>query len=317
MAAAAVTATGLAGAACSGPADAADGGAIRIEGAFGSTLLPRPPQRVVTLGLDPDADTVFALGVAPVAMSRVSSLPGGIAPWTVTGSPPPRLLDTTSGTPFEDIVALAPDLIVATTSYSLAADHAKLARIAPVLAYVTGPNTDRWQDSTRRIGTALARPAAAERMVGDVEAQITRARAGNPSLAGRTFTFGPVTPDGAVYTTRTTGDLSAAFLQQLGLVLAPQVQALPPSATPGKALISPERLDLLDADLVVLTYTSEDPALRARTESESLFSRLPAVRRGSYVAVDLPTALAMAFPSAPSLTYALGHVVDRLATAVH
>jgi iron complex transport system substrate-binding protein len=90
-----------------------------------------------------------------------------------------------------------------------------------------------------------------------------------------------VLPDGQVYTTQSTQDISAVMLQQLGLVLSPTVTALPASETPGKAVVSQEQLGVLDADVVILTYFSEDS--RTAFEGNSLFQQLPAVRRGAYI----------------------------------
>ena len=318
---AAVLGVGLAGCstgAAPAAAPSAAGFPVTVQGKFGPTVVPAPPRRVVTLGFGPDEDTVLGLGVVPVATTTNTALPDGIAPWAAAapGGAQVERLDAKLATPFERIAALKPDLIVATTSYSLERDHEQLARIAPVLAYATGPNTDRWQDTTTRIGQVLGRDAESARLVADVQGRIARARTDHPQLAGRTFTFGPVTPDGTVYTTNSADDLSARFLQQLGLVLSPRVRSLPASSTRGKAVVSPENLDVLDADLMILTYTSDDPGLRSRLETRPLFARLPAVRRGSYVALDIAPALAMAFPSALSLGYALDHVVNDLAAAV-
>ena len=312
------------GACATGPAASAPdtpsaaGFPVRVDGRFGPTIVPRPPQRVVALGMGPDEDAALALGMVPVAAAASDSLPGGAAPWVtqVPGGAAVEQVDTTAGLPFERIAALRPDLIVATTAYSLERDHDRLSAIAPVLAFSTGPNTDRWQDTTRRVGHVLGRDAQAEQTVRDVENRIAQARARHPQLDGRTFTFGPVTPDGSIYTTNTTADLSAGFLQQLGLRLSPRAQALAPSGTRGKALVSPEVLDAIDADVMVLTYTTQDPAVRKKVEGSPLFTRLPAVRRGSYVAVDLAAALGMAFPSALSLGYVLDHIVDTIAAAV-
>lgn len=319
--AAGAAAFGLSGCAAddTGPARPGVAGAgfpVTVQGAFGPTVLDAPPQRVLALGNGPDADTVSGLGVRPVAITSNPAIPGGVPPWSPSGPDRPELLDTTDGLPFERIAALAPDLIVATTAYSLAADHAQLARIAPVLAYETGPNTDRWQQTTARVGQVLGRAEDAARRVAGIEARIAQARDTHPVLRGRTVTFGPVTADGTIYTTCSDADLSAAFLQQLGLTLSPKARALPESRTRGKAIVAPELLNLLDADLLLLTYTTPDPAVRAKLEASPLFAELPAVRRGSYVALDVASAVGMAFPSVLSLGYALDHIVERLAAAV-
>jgi iron complex transport system substrate-binding protein len=318
--AAGVVAAGLGGCSTGGstatPLAAAPGFPVSVEGRFGPTVVPAPPERVVTLGYGPDTGTVLALGVTPVGIARDNNVPEGVDPWVSALGPAPELIQTLNGMPFEQIAALRPDLIVATSEYSLAQTHADLAKIAPVLAYGSAPNTDPWQDTTHRIAQVLGKVALADQKVQEVQQRIARARADNPRFAGRTFSFGPVTADGVVRTTRSTTDLSAVFLQQLGLTLSPKAQALPESSTKGKAVVSPELLDAIDADVLILTYTSADAAMRTRLEADPLFQNLPAVRRGSYIALEVPTAIAIAFPSVLSLEYALDHVVGLLAGAI-
>ena len=139
------------------------------------------------------------------------------------------------------------------------------------------------------------------------------AKAAHPEFAGKTFTFGPVYGNGQIYTISGTSDPSAGFFGQLGMKLSPTVTTLPPTSTPNRALISPEQLQLLDADVVILSY--DTPRTRATFEANPLFASLPAVKRGSYVGLDLGTAVALAFPSVLSIPYALDAVVPKLATA--
>jgi iron complex transport system substrate-binding protein len=289
---------------------------VRIPGKFGDTVVPTPPKRIVALGQGPDADAAVALGVAPVAVTRDPTAAGGIQPWLeqrLTGQPP-TLLDTNDGPPLEQIAALRPDLIVATTYYPLAQFHDKLAGIAPVLAYANGPNVDRWQDNMTRLGKALGRAEAAATAVAGVQRTIIDDRAAHSAFKGKTFTFGPVQPDGKIYTTSTASDLSAALLAGLGLTLSPRVTTLPPSSTKGKSIISPEQLDLLDADVLILTYIT--PEQQKKLEASALFKRLPAVRRGAYVVLPLPVAVAMAFPSVLSVPYALQQTIPLLDKAI-
>lgn len=320
--AAGIAALGIAGCETTAPAPAAPaagaGFPVRVDGKFGPTEIKSPPQRVVAIGLGPDAAAAVGLGVLPIAASKDTSIPGGVPPWlsTALAGRPMELITTSPAMPFEQIAALRPDLIIATTAYSLAQDHDRLSQIAPVLAYTTGPNVDRWQDTTVRVGEVLGRADDARKQVADTEARIAAAAKAHPGLAGKTFTFGPVLPDGSVYTTRSATDLSAVFLQQLGLTLAPRAAALPESTTRGKALVSKELLDVIDADVVILAYLSADPAARTRFESDPLFQRIPAVQRGSYVALDAASAIAMAFPSVLALNYALDHVVEQVAKVV-
>ena len=90
--------------------------------------------------------------------------------------------------------------------------------------------------------------------------------------------------------------------------------SLPASSTKGKSIVGPERLDVLDADVPILTYIT--PAQQSKLEANPLFQRLPAVQRGAYIALPLPVSVAMAFPSALSIPYALNKAVPLLAKAL-
>lgn len=289
---------------------------VSVSGKFGQTTVPAPPRRIVALGQQPDGDAALALGVAPVALAKDPTAVGGIQPWTKAklAGQAPTLLETQDGPPLEQITALKPDLIIATTFYSLEQYHDQLSKIAPVLAYTTGPNTDPWQDTITRLGRLLDRDDRARSVIAGVEHTIDADRTAHPEFAGKTFTFGPVQADGTIYTTSSRSDLSAALLAQLGLTLSPKVLNLPASSTRGKSIVSLERLDVLDADVLILTYIT--PAQQTKLEANPLFRRLPAVRRGAYIALPLPVSVAMAFPSALSIPYALSKAVPLLAKAL-
>lgn len=128
------------------------------------------------------------------------------------------------------------------------------------------------------------------------------------------FTIGPVQADGTVTTINSATDASAVFLSQLGLTLSPAVTGLATGPIPGRAPISPERLGVLDADVLILTFNT--PQAQQRMEANPLFQQIRAVRAGRYVPLDLPTAIAIAFPSALSIPYALKVSVPKVAAAV-
>ena len=319
---------GLAGAALaacgrsepSAPAASAVDGAfpVTVEGVEGPTTVDAPPRRVVTVGTYRDIDAALAVGVVPVAAAKLPPMvPGGITPWArerIGGSPMPELFETTGGMPFERIAALAPDVLLATDHSGLANDYPTLSGIAPTLSSASGYNKDTWQVTTDRVGRLLGRAGAATDAIARVEAAIRTARAQNPGFAGRTFTIGPVTPDGVVYTINSENDASARFLSDLGLTLSPSVRGLAPDRLPGRAVVSPELLRMLDADVMVLSFSTA--ASRARLEAEPVFRQLPAVRRGAYVPVDTTTAVAIAFPSAVSIPYGLQKSIPPIAAAL-
>jgi iron complex transport system substrate-binding protein len=100
----------------------------------------------------------------------------------------------------------------------------------------------------------------------------------------------------------------------IGLVLSASVTDPPDAAFHGRALVSAENLDLIDADVVLLTYNS--PEAQTEIEANAVFNTIPAVKRGAYVALDLPTALAIAFPSALSIRYGLEQIVPKIRAAI-
>jgi iron complex transport system substrate-binding protein len=286
---------------------------VTVAGKEGSVTVRSAPKRVVAAGYLRDTDLALALGLPLVGASKNSAFPSGLAPWQKPAAKP-ELFDTTDGLPLEKIVALRPDLILATDDYGLAKDYASLAEIAPTLSYETGVGADSWQTMTTRVGKATGKEAGAKRLVKQTEAAITSAKAKNGVLAGKTFTFGPVSSPNSIYTINSTADASAEFFAQLGMVLSPKVTSLPDSSTPRRAQISAEHLDLLDADVLLLAYPNAET--RKQFEAQPLFKKLSAVKRGSYIALDMGAAIALAFPSVLSIPYGLTTVVPRLVTAV-
>ena len=182
-----------------------------------------------------------------------------------------------------------------------------------------GPSTtadeENWQETTTRVGEAVGRVDEARRLVEDTDALLTSVRDAHPAWVGRTFTFGPVVPGQQLYTVSSTAYPSAALLTQLGLVLAPAVTALPKSETPGRANVSLENLGVLDADVLMLVHFGGDGP-RTEFERAPLFQQVPAVRRGSYVAVEPSVALGLAFPSVLNIPYSVERVTPQLEAAL-
>jgi iron complex transport system substrate-binding protein len=301
----------LALAACGSGGDSGSG--LSIENKLGTARIDGRPERVVALDF-PSADAAIALGVVPVAMAEVDYVEGGLQPWTANalGGKRPELLATTSGIPLEKVAALRPDLILATNTYGLSKAYDKLARIAPVVAYAQGEGVDPWQRSAVRIGRALGREGRARELVARIRRYVARARRANPAFTGSTVSFYNFY-EGDPWVINTASDFSIRFLSELGFRLPPAVAALKGDGQ-GRAQISQERLDLLEADVIMAT--SPDPGSLRAFERSSLFRELDTIKRGAYVSLDLPTATSMAFPSALSVPYSLRQVVPKLAAAL-
>jgi len=286
---------------------------VTVAGQAGPVTVPAAPRRVVAAGYLRDTDLALALGANLVGAARSTSWPSGLAPWQKPTTKP-TLFATGDGLPTEQLAALHPDLILASDDYTLAKDYATLSKIAPTLSYRQGVGTDSWEDMTTRAGQVLGKTAEATKLVADTRAKIASLRAQHPELTGKTFTFGPVSGLDSIFTISRSDDASAVFFSQLGMKLAPAVTSLPPSATAGRSLVSAERIEVLDADVLIIAYTK--PGARAELEGNQLFKRLEAVQRGSYVALDLTTAIAVAFPSVLSIPFGLDATVPLLSTAV-
>lgn len=287
------------------------------------TASPTPlATRVVSLGQSIDADALIALGITPVAMSAAFRQESGFHPWTAAalGSRVVELVRDTDGggLPFEQVAALKPDLIVATTynttNNDYDTDRPRLEQIAKVLGPTSTTQRDTWQQSTIRVGEAVGLGNEARRLVEDTEAKLTAVRDAHPDWESKTYTNGPVAAPGEVYTISSAQDTSAIVLGQLGLVLSPKVTTLS-SPYPGRAQISLEQLNVLDADAVMLTYFTEES--RTALEGNPLFQQLPAVQRGAYFPLATEVGVGLAYPSVLSIPYVLDRIVPQLTQALN
>ncbi|MGH3972028.1 MAG: iron-siderophore ABC transporter substrate-binding protein [Pseudonocardiaceae bacterium] len=283
---------------------------VTLTGKEGTATISAPPEQVVALGFQRDAETALALGVTPIAMTASVIFPSGIAPWAeaVLTNRKPELLNTANGFPFEKIAALRPDVILATDSYELTDAYDRLTQIAPTVSYVEGPDSDTWQQRVELIGKALGRAEQAKQVLADTQNKINQAATDNPAFAGKTFSFSYVA--GGVLEALVGDDASVTFLEQLGLTISPKLVTLPESE-PGRAPISRENLGVLDAEVMIATaQTDED---RELLESNPLFSQLNAVKNGNFILIPFPVSVATGFPSPLSIPYALDNIVPAVA----
>lgn len=294
-----------------------DAAGVTISSRFGSATIEGTPRRVVALSWT-DADLALQVGVVPVGMQRVQTNPSGREPWQEAeiarlGAPQPKLFSTASGVPLETVAALRPALILATKDYHLdAASWKRLSEIAPVVGFRRTPNEGAWQDDAIRAGRALGREDRAREVVAAAGRDAERIRARSPRLRGTTYSLAVQATGSSFFTVNSTKDVSARFLKSLGIELTPSVQALPTGSIPGRAEVSAERADVMDADLVLATGTPDGVQEFRRSP---LVQRLPAVRSGRFLELDPPTAQSMAFPSAMSLRWAMRTVVPRIERA--
>jgi iron complex transport system substrate-binding protein len=294
---------------------------VTVEQKLGPVTIEKAPRRVVALDY-PSADAALALGVTPVGMYEVTYVEGGIQSWTKDAlkGARPELINTDKGFPFEKIAALRPDVILATNTYPLIADAwDKLNAIAPVVGHVGTPGKDPWQVGVRQVGQALGREQQADALIAKTEGRIRKVREEHPEFAGKRLSFFNFVPGDGLYVIDKDSDASMKFLIGLGFGGVPDsVGKLGGrnglKSVDGRAKVSPERYDVIDADVVL--GTSADPSAIAGLRKDRLFSRVDAVVRGSFVGFGIGPATAMAFPSVLSVPYALDELTPKLAAAV-
>src|SRR5215207_892412 len=133
-----------------------------VEHKYGSTTVPKRPERVVVVGLT-EQDTVLQLGYKPVGVTEwYGEQPYATWPWAkgALGDAKPTVLHTTDGFEFEKIAGLAPDLIIGVNSGMKKADYDKLSALAPTVPAGKGSTdySSDWDQQVELISQALAKP---------------------------------------------------------------------------------------------------------------------------------------------------------------
>ena len=286
---------------------------VTIEHKFGSTTITEAPQRVVAIGYT-EQDFLLAVGVTPVAVRYwYGDESNAIFPWAeekVEGESPIVLNMPFGSLNYEAILALEPDLISAVTSGITQEEYDTLSQIAPTIAQ-TDDYIDfgmPWQGVMQLIGDAVGKSAEAEAIVTDVEALFTDARANNPEFEGKTVAVSYFYED--TYGFYTDQDSRGRFFTNLGFVIPNELMEV--AGDSFYADISPERIDLLDQDLIAVLNLQFIEGGREALESEPLFSQLEAVQGGRVVYLEEAAENALGFSSPLSLAYALNAVLPQL-----
>ena len=294
---------------------------LRIEHAFGTTVLPAKPARIATVNWA-NHEVPLALGVVPVGFARANfgdDDGDGLLPWVkarleALGAPTPVLFDEGDGIDFEAVAATQPDVILAAYSGLSAQDYEMLSRIAPVIAYPQAPWATGWREMIALNSAGMGMAPQGQALIDDLEGQIAAARAAHPEFAGKTAMF--VTHLSPLDLSRirfyTDNDSRVQFLHDLGFA-SPAVVTEASSAGVFSGEISAERIDAL-ADVDVLVTYGGRP-LRDKITTDLLVARLPAIRRGALVMLDNDPLGTAANPTPLSLPYVLEAYAGRLADA--
>ena len=306
-------------AADTGPAQAAVF-PVTIQHKFGAATIPAAPERVVSLGYS-EQDPILALGVKPVAVRNwFGDQPYATWPWAQDelGDAQPEVLTMAFGElNFEAIVALDPDVIIATHSGITEEEYQRLAEIAPTVAQ-PGEYVDfgvPWQEQTAIIGRALGREAQAREQIAQVEEQIRAAGAANPAFQGATIAMVSPASGQGQYWVFSPNTPPLRFLTSLGFVFPEALAAL--VGDRDAVEISSEQIQLLDVDVLIWQVGSE--AERESIQANPLYQQLGVTQEGRDIFfIGLSDTLygSLSFSTVLSLPYAVEYLVPQLAAAV-
>lgn len=288
----------------SGNSESAPGFPATIEHRFGETVVDAEPTRVVTIGFN-EQDFALALGVKPVATRGNLSYDYRKRPWAqeaLGGTEIPEVGSTDLN--LEQIAAQTPDLILGPYSYIDQGQYDTLSGMAPTIADIGGYDTvpaATWQQEFAVIGEALGKKQEALDQTAELEQKFNTTETANPQFTGKSLALAFIMDDGS-YLVLGKDDIRALFFTDLGFEI--------PDAS---ETVSPENLDRLDTDVLVIAGQSKE-----QIRANPLFAALDVVKQDRTVYIgsfstDLPSALGYSSPL--SLNYAIDGFTPMLAAA--
>ncbi|WP_226436306.1 ABC transporter substrate-binding protein [Rhodococcus yananensis] len=284
-----------------------------VDHLYGTTTVDGTPDRIVATSSQ-WVDALLEFDVQPVGYISAGTMGDdrGLYPWQQAVSADAVELDAGNiaagqgPLPTEEIAALEPDLILGNWQITDRSAYDTLAAVAPTVAPLSGA-VDPWDDQIRALGVLLGREDDADRIVADRNAEIDEYAL--PGLDGRTavlsqFLFGPQ----QFVLVADPGDGAATVFEQIGMTLPPSLVE-EAGVSMGRLTLSPERVDALVADLLIILPNGG-------TEADLMalpgFDQLPAVRSGALAVLDYPTVVAFNTPSAASALYGLDAIRPQL-----
>ncbi|HSK23012.1 MAG TPA: iron-siderophore ABC transporter substrate-binding protein [Egicoccus sp.] len=300
----------------------ASGFPVEVEHAFGSTKITEEPARVVTWGWG-STEAAIALGVFPVGMTeQVWTVgAGNQLPWIAdaveaAGEEPPALLtDDFTAPPYEEIIALEPDLILAPYSGIDEEQYTLLGEIAPTVAYPEGPWATPWRDVIDIVASALGRDEAGDQVLADIDAFFTEQAAAHPEFAG--VTIANVWDGDGVLSVYTSLDPRVAMLTDLGFEVAPSVDELDTDSAEGNFYyeLSYEQIDKLEADLLISYHSTQEEADAFLDKPE--VQAIPAVAEGRVAqVVGNEYVSSVSPPTALSVEWGMPDLIEAMSAAL-
>ncbi|MDG4796296.1 iron-siderophore ABC transporter substrate-binding protein [Micromonospora sp. WMMD1082] len=325
--------TALTLAACGGSSDTTDtptGSAaasfpVTVTHAFGTTTIEKKPERVATVNWA-NHEVPLALGIVPVGYAKANfgdEDGDGLLPWDAArlkelGASTPVLFDETDGIDFEAVANTRPDVILAAYSGLTRQDYDTLSKIAPVVAYPKAPWATSWRDSIKLESQALGLAAEGDALIATIEKQMKDEAARYPKLAGKSVMFlthlDPT--DLSKISFYTTHDTRSQFFTDLGMKHPESIAKASATTEEFSLTQSAEQIqNLSDVDIIV-TYGDAEGTTLATLQKDPLLSKIPAIKRGSFVSLPGSTPVATAANPTPlAVSFVLKDYVDLLGKA--
>jgi iron complex transport system substrate-binding protein len=282
-------------------------GPVTVEHRYGTTTLDETPQRIVSLDTQ-WTDVLVALDAPLIAAAEDPTVDGGRFPWQDAMPSSVETIPVGNAIPYEAVAALQPDLVVVSYFATDAATYDLLTEIAPTIPLLGDEEVNAWQDVADVAGDVLGLPDRADALVAEAEQRSADVLAELPGLRGHTYALASYVPGDAIYVVADPDDGASTFFAQLGLEIDPDLLALADGAA-GRATLSLERLDELDADLLLLLTNGADPS------EIPGYDLLPAVRDGAVAILDVAAVSGFNTPTPLSIPYSLDLIRPALEAA--
>ncbi|MDA0174601.1 ABC transporter substrate-binding protein [Solirubrobacter taibaiensis] len=287
-----------------------------VEHEFGTTTVEKKPERIVVVGLT-EQDIVLQLGYKPVATTEwYGEQPYAVWPWAqeALGDAKPEVLSQADGLDLEKIATLRPDLIIGVNAGLEQKTYDQLSKIAPTVGTPKGGTQyfSPWDQQVEVVAKALGMPEKGAELIQGVKDSYAKVAAEHPEFAGKTATFSQnAFYDGEIYVYP--DGLGTDFLSYLGFTINPKLTPL--AKNPGEQVaVSEERLDVIDADVIV--FATEKESDIANLKKVPTFKFLEAVKNKAAVYTDPTLSGAMYFTTPLSFQYILEHLTPALKDAV-
>jgi iron complex transport system substrate-binding protein len=291
--------------------------AVTITHAFGQTVVPAPPKRVVSAGFT-EQDDLLAVGVVPIATTEwFGNQPFAVWPWAQAklGGAQPTVLSIYDGIQVDRIAALKPDLIVATNAGVNADTYQQLSAIAPTIPQSgSEPFFEPWKLQADTIGQAVFQSDNMRSVIAGVDARFAAVARKYPQfadkkvflLSGNTFWQNSVIASIPSWKTE--------FLTQMGFVIPEGIAAY--GRGDDRAYLDPNNPAPLDEADVLIWKTESQADIDALLAIPGI-ANLRATRENRNVFTTNEQAGAIAFCSPLSLPLVADQLPPLLAKALH